>query len=257
MSAPPVSAAAAAQQAAEAAARTGTVAQQDAAVRTVVGSMLPGEQVGWRPQDDETGEVEGEDEEGAYSDDDVPVCDTSGGAGAAAVATTPGKAVAAVAAVAGAEARGRRVGSSDAADILVDLDWMFTITKEARQSWALLPRWARWGDVDGMPLALLFWCIASSRASECPLFMVMYMPCDAGSHLLAAAQSTVACTLPGSSCEDCPGKCIRTPPHSMRACRDLVIDRLRVIGQGAWPRAGGVKRITCDRDESLRGLVGV
>jgi hypothetical protein len=89
---------------------------------------MPEEQVGWNPEDDRT--AAGDDDE-QYSDDDVPLSTTGTPGSGSAEAST-----AAVAAAAAAT-------PADPADLLADLEWSFTITKEARQSWALLPKWAK------------------------------------------------------------------------------------------------------------------
>jgi hypothetical protein len=86
---------------------------------------MPEDQVGWNPEDDRTA---GEDD-GQYSDDDVPLSTGSGSTDASTAATAAAAAAAST--------------PADPADLLADLEWSFTITKEARQSWALLPKWAK------------------------------------------------------------------------------------------------------------------
>jgi hypothetical protein len=125
-------AALAAQQGAAAAAEGGfgaEVAQAtELALRRVVGNLMPEGQIGWTPEDDRSAAGDGDD--GRYSDDDVPLT-----VGRVSEPTGAGASAATTAAAAACSA-------ANPGDLLADLEWSFTITKEARQSWALLPQWA-------------------------------------------------------------------------------------------------------------------
>ncbi|GFH29653.1 TPR and ankyrin repeat-containing protein 1, partial [Haematococcus lacustris] len=128
----PAAAAAAAQAAQAGQGEAGAQARlaTDSALRRVVDDMLPSEQVGWQPEDDHC-VVE---EEGAYSDDDVPFSTPTLGAELGG-GSLPGEG--------GSGAAQRGPEGLDPSALLQDLDWMFTITKDARQSWASLQQWAK------------------------------------------------------------------------------------------------------------------